>query len=88
MTKSTRRIFASVAFAATVAVMVTGATFSGQTREAPTTAESCATAEWPNIPAQCLMGDVHGDVRVIGLGGNMPAVANADMQMRFEVAFQ
>ena len=56
MTTRTRKIFVAVAFAATVAAAVTGATLSGETREAPTVAEACATAEWPLIPAECLDG--------------------------------
>lgn len=88
MTKSTRRIFASVAFAATVAATIAGATLSGQTREAPTVAEACAKAEWPNIPAQCLSGNVHGDVRIISRDSGLRTMANADMSARFEVAFQ
>ena len=90
MTKRTRQIFASVAFAAIVAATVTGATLRGESREAPTVAEICAQAEWPNIPVQCLDGAVNHQVRVIS--GNTTAapqaVAMADMRERFEVAFQ
>ena len=89
MTKRTRQIFASVAFAAIVAAAVTGATLRGETREAPTVAEFCAQAEWPNIPAECLDGAVNHHVRVITGNAAAPqAVAVADMRERFEVAFQ
>lgn len=89
MTKRTRQIFATVAFAATVAAAVTGATLRGETREAPTVAEICNKAEWPNIPAQCLDGAVNFDVRVIDAGQTAPQVmASVDMRERFEIAFQ
>ncbi len=91
MTKRTRQIFAAVAFAATVAAAVTGATLRGETREAPTVAETCATVEWPNIPAQCLTGAVNTNVRVINGAEAAPqalASADANMTERFEVAFQ
>lgn len=89
MTKRNRQIFAAVAFAATVAAAVTGATLRGETREAPTVAETCAKAEWPNIPAECLDGAVNMHVRVInGYEAAPQAVASADMRERFEVAFQ
>jgi len=88
MTKRTRQIFAAAAFAATVAAAVTGATFSGETREAPTLAETCAKADWPNIPAECLEGSVHADVRMVGDHRAPQALASADMRERFAVAFQ
>ena len=89
MTKRTRQIFAAVAFSATVAAAVTGATLRGETREAPTTAEVCASVEWPNIPAECLTGAVNTNVRVInGYEAAPQAVASNDMRERFEIAFQ
>lgn len=89
MTARTRKIFVAVAFAVTVAAAVTGATLRGETREAPTVAEACATADWPLIPAECLDGASNRSVRVIG--GQETAVqkfAAADMTERFAVAFQ
>lgn len=90
MTKRTRQIFAAVAFSATVAAAVTGATLRGETREAPTVDEACASVEWPNIPAECLSGAVKTDVRFInGFESAPQAMASADnMRERFEVAFQ
>ena len=89
MTTRTRQIFVAVAFAATVAAAVTGATLRGETREAPTVAEMCAKADWPLIPAECLDGAAERNVRVVT--GNEAAVqkfAAADMTERFPVAFQ
>ena len=89
MTTSTRKIFAAVAFAATVAAAVTGATMRGETHEAPTVAEVCAKADWPNIPAECLDGAARQDVRVVTDSDRGPAmVAAAEMSDRFAVAFQ
>jgi hypothetical protein len=91
MTKRTRQIFAAVAFAAIAAAGVAGATLRGETREAPTVAEACASAEWPNIPAQCLTGEVNTNVRVINGSEAAPqAMASAEdsLRERFEVAFQ
>jgi predicted homoserine dehydrogenase-like protein len=76
-------------FAAIVAATVTGATLRGETREAPTTAEFCATAEWPMIPAECLDGA--GDRQVRLIGDAAPVVVQqvaASMEERFAVAFQ
>jgi hypothetical protein len=92
MIMPTRKFFATVAIAATAAVVVAGATLRGETREAPTPAETCATVAWPNIPAECLDSAEHGSVRMIGM--NQPAlavaidVAAAGMDERFAVAFQ
>jgi hypothetical protein len=89
MTARTRPIFIAVAFAATVAAAVTGATLRGETREAPTVAEVCATAEWPLIPAECLDGPHDRSVRVVtGQERAIQKFAAADMDERFAVAFQ
>lgn len=92
MIMTTRKFFATVAIAATAAVVVAGATLRGETREAPTTAENCATVAWPNIPAECLDGAEHGSVRVIGMheaADVVPTrVAAGGMDERFAVAFQ
>jgi predicted homoserine dehydrogenase-like protein len=89
MTARTRPIIVAVAFAATVAAAVTGATLRGETREAPTVAELCAKAEWPMIPTECLDGAGDRAVRIVT--GNEAAahkIAAADMDERFAVAFQ
>jgi hypothetical protein len=92
MIMPTRKFFATVAIAATAAVVVAGATLRGETREAPTTAETCATVAWPNIPAECLDGAEHGSVRVIGMDASEAATtqvfAVSAMDERFAVAFQ
>jgi hypothetical protein len=89
MTTRTRQIFVAVAFGATVAAAVTGATLSGETREAPTVAEICATAEWPLIPAECLDGASDRSVRVVtGQEAATTKFAAAGMDERFAVAFQ
>jgi hypothetical protein len=89
MTARTRPIFVAVAFAVTVAAAVTGATLSGETREAPTVAEVCAMADWPLIPAECLDGAHDRSVRVVtGQEAAMQTFAAADMDERFAVAFQ
>jgi hypothetical protein len=89
MTTRTRQIFVAVAFAATVAAAVTGATLRGETREAPTVAEICATAEWPLIPAECLDGASERNVRIVtGQEVAVQKFAAADMDERFAVAFQ
>jgi hypothetical protein len=89
MTTRTRQIFVAVAFAATVAAAVTGATLRGETREAPTVAEVCATADWPLIPAECLDGASDRNVRVVtGQEAATKKFAAAEMDERFAVAFQ
>ena len=89
MTTRTRQIFAVVAFATIVAAGVTGATLSGQTREAPTVAEICAKADWPLIPAECLDGFAGRHVRVVtGQEVAVQKFAAAEMTERFAVAFQ
>jgi hypothetical protein len=89
MTIRTRQIFAVVAFAVIVAAGVTGATLRGETREAPTVAEVCATAEWPLIPAECLDGAHDRSVRIVtGQEAAIQTYAAADMDERFAVAFQ
>lgn len=89
MTARTRKIFVAAAFGVTVAAAVTGATLRGETREAPTVAEVCATAEWPLIPAECLDGAGHRSVRVVtGQEAAVHTYAAADMDERFAVAFQ
>jgi hypothetical protein len=92
MTARTRPIFVAVAFAVTVAAAVTGATLRGETREAPTVAEVCATAEWPLIPAECLDGAHDRSVRIVTGQGQEAAIqkhaAATDMNERFAIAFQ
>ncbi len=89
MTTRTRQIAVSIAFAATVAAAVTGATLRGETHEAATVAEMCMKADWPLIPTECLDGAADRNVRVVT--GNEAAVqkfAATDMSDRFAVAFQ
>ncbi len=89
MTVRIRPVLVASAFAFVVAAGMIGATLRGESREAPTTAEICATAEWPLIPAECLDGAGERSVRVIS--GNAAAdvrYAASDMEDRFAVAFQ
>jgi hypothetical protein len=90
MIKRSRKFFAAVAIAATASAVVAGATLSGQTREAPSVNEICATVEWPNIPAECLIGASNTEFRMIGLGQAAPttALAMGGMSERFAVAFE
>jgi hypothetical protein len=86
-----RQMAVAVAFAATVAAAITGATLRGETREASTPTEVCATAAWPMIPASCLEGGNGREVRMvsadnIGLAGKIAAADT--MNLRFSVAFQ
>jgi len=84
-----RPLLVAAAFAAIVAATVTGATLRGETREAPTSAEICATAEWPMIPAECLDGAIDRQVRVIADAAPVAVQqVAASMQERFAVAFQ
>lgn len=83
-----RPILVAAAFAVIVGATVTGATLRGETREAPTTAEICATAEWPMIPAACLDGAGDRQVRVISDAAPIAAQVAASMEERFAVAFQ
>jgi hypothetical protein len=89
MTTRTRQFVVAIAFAATVAAAVTGATLRGETREAPTVAEMCVKADWPLIPAECLNGAAERTVRVItGNEATAQKFAAAEMTERFAVAFQ
>ena len=89
MTTTTRQFAVAIAFAATVALSLTGAALRGETREAPTVAETCQKADWPLIPAECLGGDVERSVRIV-TGNEAPALklAAADMTERFAIAFR
>ena len=58
-----RQTLVAVAFAATAAAGIAGATLSGETRETDLAA-TCAAAAWPMIPAACLDG-THSDVRYV-----------------------
>jgi hypothetical protein len=89
MTRMTRQMFVAVAFAATVAAAVTGATLRGETREAATQAEICAKADWPMIPAACLDGAAERHVRIVtGEPASTVKFAAVDMSDRFDIAFQ
>ena len=70
------------AFALTVAAAVTGATLTGETREA-TLDEACAHATWPAIPAVCLTGAVERPVRMVAIDH-----ADRNLPARFAAAFE
>ena len=77
-----RTAYLTFAFAAMMGAGITGTTMRGETREASLD-QTCQFAVWPNIPAQCLAGDVKDDVRVIQI--HSPAAAETNR--RFAVAF-
>ncbi len=78
-----RSPFLAVAFAAIVGAAITGAALTAETRESSLD-QSCRYAAWPQIPAQCLLGDVKGNVRVIPIESS----ARRAMNTRFAVAFE
>ena len=77
-----RNAYMAVAFAATVGAAITGASLSGETRESSLD-EACRFAAWPQIPAQCLTGDVKAEVRVIAIESHGQRALN----QRFMAAF-
>jgi hypothetical protein len=70
-------------FALTVAAGITGATFTGVTKEASID-EACAHVTWPMIPAYCLEGATDRPVRVISID----RVEHSAMFARFAAAFE
>ncbi|MCB1495422.1 MAG: hypothetical protein KDJ86_06530 [Bauldia sp.] len=86
-----RQTIVAVTFSATVALGITGATLSGQTKETDL-AQVCANATWPMIPAECLEGQ-QSDVRKISPDGTVTGttvLTSADIALaeRFQTAFQ
>lgn len=79
-----RKILLATAFAATVAGALTGASLRGETKEVDLAA-TCASAEWPMIPAACLSGGSDNDVRYVTADNRIDERA---MEQRFAVAFQ
>lgn len=91
MTTLIRQTVVAVAFAATVALGITGATLRGETKETDVAA-TCEAAAWPNIPAECLAG-AGNDIRYIS--ANEPAAvtigpmaSNGALADRFQTAFE
>jgi hypothetical protein len=80
----TRKALLAIAFAVTAAGALTGATFSGESKEVDLAA-TCAAAEWPNIPAVCLEGSDGKDVRYVTADNRLDM---SEMELRFTVAFQ
>jgi hypothetical protein len=78
-----RKALLATAFAATVAGALTGASLRGETKEVDLAA-TCASAEWPMIPAACLNGG-SDNVRYVTADNRIDARA---MEQRFAVAFQ
>jgi hypothetical protein len=79
-----RKTLLGLAFTATVAGTLAGATFRGETKEVDLAA-TCATATWPSIPAACLEGSDGNDVRYVTADSRFHST---DMELRFSVAFQ
>jgi hypothetical protein len=75
-------LLASV-FALTMAAGITGATYSGITKEASVD-ETCAHVTWPLIPAYCLDGASERTVRIV----SADRMELNSLGERFEVAFQ
>jgi hypothetical protein len=73
----------ATAFALTVAAGITGATYSGVSKEAGID-EACAHVTWPMIPAYCLEGATDRPVRMISI--DRPE--HSAMSARFAAAFQ
>lgn len=70
-------------FALTVAAGITGATYSGVSKEASID-EACAHVTWPMIPAYCLEGATDRPVRMV----SVDRMEHSAMFARFEVAFK
>lgn len=70
-------------FALTVAAGITGATYSGVSKEASID-EACAHVTWPMIPAYCLKGATDRPVRMV----SVDRMEHSAMFARFEVAFK
>jgi hypothetical protein len=70
-------------FALTVAAGITGATYSGITKEASID-EACAHVTWPMIPSYCLEGATDRPVRVV----SVDRVEHSAMFARFQTAFE
>ena len=70
-------------FALTVAAGITGATYSGISKEASID-EACAHVTWPMIPAYCLEGATDRPVRMV----SVDRMENSALFARFEVAFK
>ena len=83
MTTRTRKALAAIAFSAVAAAAITGATLRGETKET-SLAETCATAQWPQIPAACLDNARNIEVRYVTAD---PVRMSDDMELRFETAF-
>ena len=87
-----RQTIVAVTFSATVALGITGATLSGQTKETDL-AQVCANATWPMIPTECLDGQ-SVDVRTVSpdgakvTGTTVLTAADIALAERFETAFQ
>jgi hypothetical protein len=78
-----RSILLATVFALTAAAGITGATYSGATKETSVD-EACAHVTWPAIPAYCLEGATERPVRLVSVDRQeMTAMAH-----RFAVAFQ
>ena len=70
-------------FALTVAAGITGATYSGVTKESSVD-EACARVTWPLIPSYCLEGATDRPIRIV----SADRLELNPLGARFEVAFQ
>lgn len=78
------KLMIATAFSASVAGALTGAALSGEAPEI-NTAETCAAALWPMIPAECLEGASTHEVRYATANS---AELDRNLPERFQVAFQ
>lgn len=79
-----RAIALGAVFAVTVTAALTAASFSVSKEQ--TSDPRCATANWPYLPASCLAGTVHGDVRTVPL--DRIQLQSISMTERFNSAFE
>lgn len=88
-----RQMLVAVAFAATAAAGITGATLRGESKETDMAA-ACDAAAWPQIPADCLQGGPKHDVRYVSpdqsqaTGELKLTLSDAGLAERFATAFQ
>lgn len=78
-----RNALLATVFALTVAAGITGATYTGATKETSID-EACAHVTWPMIPAYCLQGAEDRPVRMV----SVDRAETSALAQRFAVAFE
>ena len=87
-----RPAFMALAVSAIAVVAITGATLRGKSKEGLSVADTCATAAWPLIPANCIPDASGRQVRMVGVEADtadatIGKVADG-MQLRFARDFE